>query len=912
MLRFNMHSFYAKTKLFIPALRPQLVNRTNLLEKMDLASRSHHRLILACAPAGFGKTTLIRAWLETIPAPVAWVSLDPNDQNPRQFINYLINAISLALPDLAMPLENITQTTPLPPAEFVLTLMINEITEAHQPLVIVLDDYHHIESEISNQYLTLLLDHLPATATLVITTRSLPALPLARLRARNQITELLTEDLRFTPDESTAFFQQVCGMNLPDELIAELDQQTEGWVAGLQLAAMSLQGTSDYSKVRQKLSSGNTLILNYLADEVLSDQPDSLRDFLLMTSILEQFSVPLAAAILDEPLSDAQAALNTLERKNLFIFPLDQEGQWFHYHPLFASLLRQQLEETRPGVAQQRHERASAWFEQQGMIEMAVRHSLSAGNQTRAIQLTESHAESLLMAGKYLQFLALVDTLSPELRDQSPAILVYQATAMLFNEHPRQEILEVLEKAQSLESANVWMGEIHAIQAIILSYACAPEKGIQLSKSALEKLNPDHLFFRNIIERNLGIAYTLMNDIENANHWFEKLLLSSARLGDWGGMLAAYNYLTYLRRTQGRLKEAAVIYRKALSFIEEKQLALMPHSIKIISGYGYLLLDWGQGEEAKNAFKRAIQLAQKTDVLYAHSAYQNLSEALIRENDLRSALSTIQELRHLAQGRQDFHRQIHNQHTVALEARIHLEAGRLELAYAWLISMGFDLYTMEELLARYGFELGYILPVAARIYLAKGETGRAIQILKDIIPKFNHLGANAFLIRAFSLLAVAYTKDEQPEKAQKALTKALYLAEPEDNLGDFMFAGTALISLLYDCQKAGIFPTFVNHLLQVLAEQESTRKAPSPELSLSDPLSHREMDVLQLIAQGMTNREIAARLFLSTNTIKSHSIKIYRKLSVNNRNQAVSKARLLGILPAHATSNNAGYQNHQT
>ncbi|MBG0786983.1 MAG: tetratricopeptide repeat protein, partial [Anaerolineaceae bacterium] len=400
-----------------------------------------------------------------------------------------------------------------------------------------------------------------------------------------------------------------------------------------------------------------------------------------------------------------------------------------------------------------------------------------------------------------------------------------------------------------------------------------------------------------------GVAYLLRNDLVNAIPWFEQLLLSSYELGDWGGVLAAYNYLTFIRKVQGRLKEAGVIYHKALAFIEENNLELMPHAIKIIAGYGQLLLNWHQVEKAKTFFKRAIQLGKKTDIYYAHSAYHGLSEVYILENDPRSALKNIQELRYLTQGKLGLYHTMQDQMTLAMEARIHLEEGRIERANIWLISSGIDKLAPDQLLTRFGFELGLILPVAARIYLAKNQPERAAEILEGIIPYFIQQNANAYLTSAFCALAIVHQHQGRQEKAVRALTKAIELAESEDNYGDFMIVGGNLIPLLYETLSAGIAPVFTSQLLNHLAAFRPGQKNPVNDLGNIDTLSHREMDVLKLLSEGLTNQEIAQKLFLSTNTIKSHSIKIYRKLNVNNRGQAVSKARLLGILPSQQPQN---------
>lgn len=510
---------------------------------------------------------------------------------------------------------------------------------------------------------------------------------------------------------------------------------------------------------------------------------------------------------------------------------------------------------------------------------------------------SRNDSEALLLAGKYDLYLQLTNSIDAEAMRKNPLVLVYRAAAMFFSEYPTDAVLKELDRAEKYDQLCKYDGEINALRAILKIYSDDPEKSIKQSHIALSKIDPKNTFFKNIIERNLGIAYTIKNDLNNANIWFENLLMSSYSLGDWGGVLAAYNYLTYIRKIQGCLTEAGVIYRKALNFIDEKRLAFMPHSIKIIAGYGHLLLKWHRIDEAKIQIKRAIQLAKDTDIRYAYTAYQYLCEAFLMENDSRSALSVIQELRHLIQSKTDLYQDIHMKHTQMIEARVHLAINRVDRAYEWLIASGMLDLSVEDLTQRYGFRLGFIIPIAAQIHIAKGQLDEAVRILEAIIPQFLTQGATTHLVRTLCVLAVAYHQQGDEDRAVNSLNKALTLAEPEDNLGDCLFIGRSLIPVLYNISKDSIFTTFIHRLITILSAMDFSLKSNQKDINYVTPLSHREMDVLKLIAEGMTNREIARELYLSANTIKSHSIKIYRKLNVNDRNQAVSKARSLGILP---------------
>lgn len=506
------------------------------------------------------------------------------------------------------------------------------------------------------------------------------------------------------------------------------------------------------------------------------------------------------------------------------------------------------------------------------------------------------HAKDLLLSGKYEECLNFIKFQPDDLIFTSPHILVCQAAAMLFSECPQKTIEAVLIKAEELNDADSLAGEIAAIRAVICSYTDDPTSGIKLSEMALQKIDDENTYFKNIIQRNLGVAYTIKNDLKNANHWFEKLLMSSFQLDDWGGVLASYNYLTYIRKVQGCLRGANVIYNKALDFISEHELERTPHGIKIISGYGQLMLYWHEINKAKTFFNKAIELASQTDILYAYTAYQNLCEAYVRENNIQSAFDVLHELRQHVRGKEDLYEKIHLQHTLALETRLAIEAGDISHAVDWVETCGFENIPANKLFAYYGYELGMILPIAAKTYLLNGNYEEAIKVLKAVIPKFIHQGANSYLIRALGTLALVYDQIDQPQKSINTITKAIILAEPENNLGDLIFVGRSLIPILSESLHHGISPEFTTKLI-VQLRQASQKDAINNAKSDRPALSQREIDVLKLIEEGLTNRQIALSLYLSTNTIKSHSLSIYRKLNVENRNQAVNKARCLGILP---------------
>jgi LuxR family transcriptional regulator, maltose regulon positive regulatory protein len=510
----------------------------------------------------------------------------------------------------------------------------------------------------------------------------------------------------------------------------------------------------------------------------------------------------------------------------------------------------------------------------------------------------EKEIQSLLVEGHYLECLKFLEKLPKSSYLDSSIFYVYKALVMTFAGFQTQEIYNLLSRTEVFDNNKNLCSEILAVKALMQSFSGDQENAIKLFHRAIAKIAPEKIFFRQLVERNLGIAYTINGDLRQAATWFECLLLSSHKLQDHNGTIAAYHYLTHIRMVQGRLQEAGVIYKKALKFIKDNTLEGYPHSIKIMAGYGHLWVEWHEVEKAKAYLRKAIRFAKQTDILLAQKAYQDLSEIFIREGDLHSALANIQECRQYLQTEKSCYFELINQHLLATEARIHLEAGRTGLASAWLKSSRFDGTPACDIYSVLGDQLGYQLPIAVRIYLAENQEEKALEILTATLPKLLHIGAKSYLIRGLNALAITYYQMDEVPKAHKALLKAIELAKQEGNLGAFIFIGPSLTPLLYEILKSGTETAFCGQLLTIFSNL-SKGEPVSASLSRSiDPLSSRELDVLRLIARGMTNREIAGSLFLSANTIKSHSIKIYRKLNVNNRSQAVSKARLLGILPS--------------
>jgi len=505
--------------------------------------------------------------------------------------------------------------------------------------------------------------------------------------------------------------------------------------------------------------------------------------------------------------------------------------------------------------------------------------------------------QSKLIAGEYQLCLDCLDSLPASIFENQPRLGLIKAIAMVYCDYPVESIRQIILDMEKIIPNEEIKGELLAIKAKIEVNIGHINQGIQLSHKAYSKIDKGNTFFRKLIERNLGIAYTVKGDMRNAVMWFENLLLSGFKINDFTDILVSYHYLAHIHKIQGQFNIASVIYRKALTFINNNQLEKAAFGIKLISGYGHLLIQRNKTTEAIHYLSKAIRLAEVTNKLYAHAAYHSLCEAYVRKSDLTKAVQTLKKFQGQISSLEDHYKKLHSEYAKASEARINLAANRIDEAYKWLLSRGFLSPSAERIQKNSLFELGYSLPIAAKIYISKGMYSQAIELLSPIIPKFVHRGANAYLIRGLNALAIAYYHSGASLKAMIILNKTIRLAEPENNIGDFVFIGKQLIPLLYENLKNNSSRKFIMKLISVLSSTTEISQIQAPIHENTLALSRREMEVLQLLSKGLSNQEIAENLFLSTNTIKSHTIKIYRKLNVNNRKRAVRKARLIGLLP---------------
>ena len=919
-----------KTKLYIPATRADLVRRPRLVER--LTAGLTHKLILISAPAGFGKTTLIREWLDGLldeqsdgkglPARIAWLSLDGGDNDLSRFLAYLIAALQHAegmdetVGDSAL---NMLQSPQPPSTEDLLTSLINDLSLVPGRCILVLDDYHLIEAQPIHEALRFLLEHQPSRLHLVIATREDPHLPLARLRAAGQLTEIRATDLRFNSAEAAEFLNRVAGLELAPNEISALEKRTEGWIAGLQLASLALQGTisrqghTDVSGFIRSFSGSHHFVLDYLLEEVLSGQAEEVQIFLLQTSILDRLTGPLCEAVTGQ--KDGQATLEGFEHSNLFLIPLDAQRRWYRYHHLFSELLRHRLRQTLPEQVPGLHIKASQWYQQNGYLEEAIGHALQAEDFERAAEQIEAVSESVWAIGIDTKLRPWLDQLPPDLLLNRPQLAIYHGWHLLSNgqqaaaDRILQSVAEELETGQDealiapsqnqsqAEPPQViqLQGRLATVQAFSAFYRGDVAGILQYAERGLEALPEADLYWRSIALHLLGDAYDFSGELDKSYPYRLKGVEASRTSGNILQILITHMKLAIVLRNRGRVQQAIEICQEQMAFARENGMAQT-------TVVGWLQAIWGEALAETNDLDGGRQLAQKGvaiteaggDLAMLGWSYICLLRVLFSAGDFSGAEAIIHKLEKTA--RQSFMPPWIMNLSRTWQRRIWLAQGRRLNADQWIEERGLDLDGEPT----YGHEMDRI--VLARILLAQK---RVDEINKLLLPQLKAAEAGARTARAIEILilqALAAQAARQMDSALTNLEKALERAIPGGFRRIFIDEGPAMSRLLYEALAQGTAPGPASSLLAAFSGAEKARTAAEQhQVSQSDimePLSEREIEVLLLIAEGLSNPEIAARLYLSVNTVKVHTRNIYSKLDVNNRTQAVNRGKDLGILPA--------------
>jgi LuxR family transcriptional regulator, maltose regulon positive regulatory protein len=894
-----------ETKLHVPRRRRGLVARPRLAERLDRGAEA--KLTLVSAPAGFGKTTLLAECLAAAPARercVAWLSLDPSDNRPAVFWTYLLAALQTVAPELdpgAGALALLQSPAP-PPIETVLAAVLNELSAIPKDVVLVLDDYHVIDAPDVQTGMAFLLDHLPPRLHVVIASRADPPLPLARLRARGELVEIRAADLRFLPDEAAAYLNQVMGLELGHGQLAVLEGRTEGWIAALQLAALSMQGRDDVESFIDSFAGDDRYIVDYLVEEVLQRQPERVRSFLLQTAVLDRLSGPLTDAVTGQ--DGGKAMLEALDRGNLFLVPLDDRRRWYRYHHLFADVLRGYLREEQPDRVAILHGRASTWYERNGEPSEAIRHALAANDLARAAGLVEREAQATVRGHQPAR---LIDWLKPVPDDvirAMPVLSAYYAAALMvvgemeaadfrlsdaerWLEHPASGMV-VLDQAafRSLPS------QVAISRGYLTMAAGDAAAAAEWARRALDLLREDDHHLRGNAALVVALAHWARGDLAAAQQFFATGLASLERAGDIVLALTVAYHQGEVLKARGCLVEAARMYERALQLAIEHGDAARPAAANLHFGLSELSCEQGDVERAMHHLQRGEALRNSAVGLAAIPYEGCLAQArLLRtQGALHRALDALDRAERLyVRGGNPDIRPI-----AAVKARVWILQGRLREALDW--THAGRLSVDDEL--DYSREFQHI--TLARVLIAQAERerdGGSTPELDRMLDRLLHAAEagerTGSVIEILVLQALAHQLRGDLPAALASLERALALAEPEGYVRIFVDEGPRMAHLLEAAARRGIAPSYVRRLLAALGEVED--RTPAKRV-LVEPLSERELDVLRLLRTDLDGPEIARELVVALSTVRTHTKSIYSKLGVNSRRAAVGRAEELGLV----------------
>jgi LuxR family maltose regulon positive regulatory protein len=880
-----MTSPLVETKLYVPKVRRSLVARPRLSERLSRGAQS--RLTLISAPAGFGKTTLLSEWLAAAgpeQRSVAWLSLEESDRGPGLFWTYVITALQSAAPGVgaaALPLLKSAQA----PIDTVLATLLNELNAVPNEIHLVLDDYHLVDGPAIEAGMVFLLEHLPPHVHLVISSRADPALPLARLRARGELVEVRAAELRFTLDEAAGYLNEIIGLDLTRHDIAALEGRTEGWIAALQLAALSMQGRADVAGFIAGFAGDDRYIVDYLVEEVLRRQPDQVRSFLIETSILDRLSGPLCDAVTAG--HGGKAMLESLERANLFVVPLDDSRRWYRYHHLFADVLRAHLLDERPGETADLHRRASRWYDQNGEAASAVRHALAAGDVERAAELVELAIPALLRSRQEPTIRGWVDALPDEVVRVRPVLAVGLIGALMSVGEFEDVEARLRDAEQSLENPGMVVvdtEELARVPGAIQMYraALALVRGdtpatIRHAHLAIERARVDDHLTRAGASAILGLAFWGDGDLEAAHRAYSATVEGMRRIGYLSDILGCSIPLADIRITQGRLGDALRTYEQALRLASRPGGAVLRGTADMYVGMSQIAVERNDLAAATQHLLRSQELGEHTGLPQRPYRWR-VSMARVRQahGDLSGALHLLDEAQRVYTG--DF---LPNVRPVpAVRARLLVAQGRIGEALGWAREYG--LSATDDPSYRREFE--HI--TLARILLAQ-RTGtcadEAARLLERLLAAAEAGGRTGSVIEILVLQALAYG-------TVAPLVRALKLAEPQGYVRVFVDEGPPMVALLKAVLKQRVSWTYVRGLVDA-----GGKRTVAPQ-RLVDPLSERELGVLRLLATDLDGPAIARELVVSLNTLRTHTRNIYAKLGVNSRREAVRRAGELKLL----------------
>jgi len=901
-----------ETKLHVPRVRHSLVARPRLIKRMSLGAQS--KLTLISAPAGFGKTTILTEWLAATAAAersAAWLSLDQGDNQAAAFWTYLIAALQTVTPAFGASALSLLQEPQPPPIEIVLATVLNELAAVPNDIVLVLDDYHAIDAPDIQGGMAFLLEHLPPPIHLVIITRADPALPLARLRARGELVEIRAADLRFTSDEADAYLNGMMGLGLAARDVAALERRTEGWIAALQLAGLSMQGRDDIAGFVAGFAGDDRYIVDYLVEEVLHRQSERVRAFLLDTSILDRLTGPLCDVVTGQ--DGGKAMLEALDRANLFLVPLDDRRRWYRYHQLFADVLRARLQDEQPDRVPELHRRASDWYEQSGDRSEAIRHAMAGEDFERAADLIELAIPAMSQGRQEATLRRWLDALPEDLFEARPVLAVGYVAARLVSGEIEGVEARLRQAERWLEpSAHAGEGSTGRSTAMIvvdeaafrrlpgsiamyrtaLALAFGDVAGtITHAQRVLDIIGEDDHLERGGAAGFLGLAYWTLGDLDAAHRSWTEAAASLQNAGHVSDAIGCSIALADIRIAQGRLSEAMRTYERGIALAAQQAAPSLRGVPDMHVGISELFRERNDLTVARQHLVLSDELGARAGL--AQNAYRSrvaMAHIQEAEGDLDAALALLDEAERLYAS--DYYPNVRP--IPAMKARIWTAQGRLSEGLGWAREHG---VSVEDDLA-YLREFEHI--TLARVLLAgskRDRTGDSVRGATAFLERLRQAaeegGRMGSVIEILVLLALAHQLRDEVPAALTQLEGALVLAEPEGYVRTFVDEGRPMAALLEGAAKHQIAPSYVRPLLAAIGKPgDSTRV----QQALVEPLSERELEVLRLLGTELDGPNIARELVVSLSTIRSHTKNIYAKLGVNNRRAAVRRGEELDLM----------------
>ncbi|MGD8622249.1 MAG: LuxR C-terminal-related transcriptional regulator, partial [Anaerolineales bacterium] len=858
----------------VPVPRGDLVRRQRLIDLLQddlLVERSFGRkLTVISAPAGYGKTTLISQWLTEAPCPISWLTLEKGESDPTRFLSYLMAAVQSTAPQLGASATAMLAAPQQPPMEKILTTLINDLTAYSEPLLLVLDDYHVIQSQPVHEMVNFLLEHLPTNIHLVITSREDPPLPLHRLQARRQSLGIRQSQLAFSSQEVLQFFKSTSDIRLSERQAAKLVRRTEGWVTGLQLAALSLRSAPNLDSFIESFTGSNRYIIDYLFEEVFDTQPDKVQRFLLQTAILNRICAELADAVTGG--EESHNLLEQLEQANLFVVPMDQTRRWYRYHRLFADLLLNRLRATDRASEARLHARASQWFEEAGLITEAVEHALASEDWSRSATLIGQASDMFLKRGELLTLIDWFDKVPGALIYEYPDFGLSYAWALLligrFDE--AEELLNHYES--QAQATPELLGQVATAQAYSARARGDNKKVIEKSELALQLLPENELTSRSTLAMNLGLVYWHVGRLRDAVPVLNEARQKAEIVDNHYAGLTAQIFLARTQASQGSLHQAEKQLKKTLETGGDIPILVLSHY-----DLSCIYYEWNELGKAWTHLDQGLEMCTRS----GNREFQNGGHVLkaylyMAQGNILGALSEVETSHALSHG----FGPATQARSMACHAEIALAMGDIETAANWVERMP------ERVGAHSLYRFIDLTPI--RLLLAQDKKAAARETLSDLLDQATSAGWG---YASVAIRALAVRAAESEAEAVELLSEALVLSEPEGFIRTYVEVGGSMIPILKEVARQGTLPDYVGKILDAYGTKGERTKLP-----LVEPLSDRELEVIRLLGAGLSNREIAEELVISIGTAKSHVHNICGKFGVRNRTEAAMRAKELDII----------------